>query len=206
VDVSQVAWESGKEGRAVPVDGATLPADAPKELTLKDLAAKMTHTGGPIVGRATVNPPMAGPAFGANICDLEVDRDTGVSRVVRYTCVQDVGKAVHPDFVEGQMQGGAAQGIGWALNEEYVYDQNGTMQNAGFLDYRMPVASDLPMIDTVLVEVPNPLHPYGVRGVGEVPIVPPLAAVANAMRDATGIRFTDLPLSPPRVLEAINQD
>jgi CO/xanthine dehydrogenase Mo-binding subunit len=206
IDVSQVAWKSGKEGRAVPVDGATLPADAPKELTLKDLAAKMTHTGGPIVGRAAVNPPMAGPAFSANICDLEVDRDTGVSRVVRYTCVQDVGKAVHPDFVEGQMQGGAAQGIGWALNEEYVYNQNGTMQNAGFLDYRMPVASDLPMIDTVLVEVPNPLHPYGVRGVGEVPIVPPLAAVANAMRDATGIRFTDLPLSPPRVLEAINQD
>jgi CO/xanthine dehydrogenase Mo-binding subunit len=104
------------------------------------------------------------------------------------------------------MQGGAAQGIGWALNEEYLYDNDGLMQNAGFLDYRMPVASDLPMIDTVIVEVPNPLHPYGVRGVGEVPIVPPLAAVANAMRDATGIRFTDLPLSPPRVLQALSHD
>src|SRR5262249_13864062 len=117
--------------------------------------------------------------------------------------LQDVGRAVHPSFVEGQMQGGAAQGIGWALNEEYLYDREGTMQNAGFLDYRMPVASDLPMIETVIVEVANPLHPYGVRGVGEVPIVPPLAAVANAMCDATGVRFTELPLSPPRVLHQI---
>ena len=146
---------------------------------------------------------MAGPAFGAHICDLEVDKETGRSTVVRYTVVQDAGKAVHPSFVEGQMQGGAAQGIGWALNEEYIFSREGTMQNAGFLDYRMPVASDLPMIDTVIVEVANPLHPYGVRGVGEVPIVPPLGAVANAMRDATGVRFTELPLSPPRVLETL---
>jgi xanthine dehydrogenase molybdopterin-binding subunit B len=124
-----------------------------------------------------------------HLCDLEVDRETGCSRVVRYTAIQDVGKAVHPSFVEGQMQGGAAQGIGWALNEEYVYDAKGRMENPGFLDYRMPVASDLPMIDTVLVEVANPAHPYGVRGVGEVPIVPPLAAVANAMRcQASGPR------------------
>ena len=104
------------------------------------------------------------------------------------------------------MQGGAAQGIGWALNEEYVYDEEGHLENPGFLDYRVPVASDLPMIDTVIIEVPNPLHPYGVRGVGEVPIVPPLAAVANAMRAATGVRFTDLPLSPPRVLTALTED
>jgi CO/xanthine dehydrogenase Mo-binding subunit len=163
----------------------------------------MPHTGGPIVGRASLNAPMAGPGFGAHICDLEVDPETGRSTVVRYTAIQDVGKAVHPSFVEGQMQGGAAQGIGWALNEEYIFNADGAMENAGFLDYRMPVASDLPMIDTVIVEVANPLHPYGVRGVGEVPIVPPLGAVANAMRDATGIRFTELPLSPPRVLSAL---
>ena len=175
-------------------------------LTLNELASKISHTGGPIIGRASVNAPMAGPGFSANICDIEVDKDTGVSRVVRYTAIQDVGKAVHPSFVEGQMQGGAAQGIGWALNEEYVYNPEGIMQNAGFLDYRMPVASDLPMIDTVIVEVANPLHPYGVRGVGEVAIVPPLAAVANAVRDVTGIRFTQLPLSPARVLEALGHD
>ena len=96
--------------------------------------------------------------------------------------IQDAGRAIHPSYVEGQIQGGVAQGIGWALNEEYIYDDDGKLQNAGFLDYRMPVASDLPMIDTVIVEVPNPRHPYGVRGVGETPIVPPMAAIANAMR------------------------
>ena len=199
VAVDKVAWD---DGCAVPLEHAVDRTP----LTVHQLAEKMAHTGGPIIGRASVNAPAAGPAFAANICDIELDKETGVSRVVRYTAIQDVGKAVHPSFVEGQMQGGAAQGIGWALNEEYIYNPDGVMQNAGFLDYRMPVASDLPMIDTVLIEVENPLHPYGVRGVGEVPIVPPLAAVANAMRDATGIRFTDLPLSPPRVLAALVGD
>jgi CO/xanthine dehydrogenase Mo-binding subunit len=197
-DVDHVGWE---DGRAVPLDGA----GDHQPLTVSDVAAQMPHTGGPIVGRAAVSMPMAGPGFAAHICDLEVDPETGRSTVVRYTAVQDVGKAVHPGYVEGQMQGGAAQGIGWALNEEYVFNADGVMQNAGFLDYRMPVASDLPMIDTVIIEVANPLHPYGVRGVGEVPIVPPLAAVANAMRAATGVRFTELPLSPPRVLQGLTE-
>ncbi|MGE3510221.1 MAG: xanthine dehydrogenase family protein molybdopterin-binding subunit [Vicinamibacterales bacterium] len=198
-DPAHVGWEGG---RAIPLNGASGAAP----LTVTEIAAKLGHTGGPVIGRASVNPPTAGPGFGLNICDLEVDTETGVSRVVRYTAIQDVGKAVHPSFVEGQMQGGASQGIGWALNEEYIYDEEGHLLNPGFLDYRMPVASDLPMIDTVLIEVPNPLHPYGVRGVGEVPIVPPLAAVANAMRDATGVRFTSLPLSPPRVFQALAHD
>jgi CO/xanthine dehydrogenase Mo-binding subunit len=199
VTVDETRWE---QGRVLPVT----PAEDREPLTVADLAAKLAKTGGPVAGRASVNPPMAGPAFGAHICDLAVDRETGCSRVVRYTVVQDVGRAVHPSFVEGQMQGGASQGIGWALNEEYIYDDAGILQNAGFLDYRMPVASDLPMIDTIIIEVPNPSHPYGVRGVGEVPIVPPLAAVANAMYEATGVRFTELPLSPPRVLEALERD
>ena len=123
--------------------------------------------------------------------------------VLRYTAVQDVGRAIHPGYVEGQLQGGAAQGIGWALNEEYIYDDNGNLDNAGFLDYRIPVASDLPMIDAVIVEVPNPTHPFGVRGVGEVPIIPPLAAVSNAVAAATGVRFTQLPLSPPTILAGL---
>ena len=124
-------------------------------------------------------------------------------KILRYTAVQDVGTAIHPAYVEGQLQGGVAQGVGWALNEEYIYDENGRLENPGFLDYRMPVASDLPMIDTVLVEVPNPRHPYGVRGVGEVPIIPPMAAVANAIEDAIGLRMTDLPMSPPRIVAAL---
>jgi CO/xanthine dehydrogenase Mo-binding subunit len=198
VGVDETRWE---HGRVVPVT----PSAERTPLTVAEIAAKLAKTGGPIIGRASVNPPMAGPSFAAHICDIQVDRETGVSKVVRYTAVQDAGKAVHPSYVEGQMQGGASQGIGWALNEEYVYGADGKLQNAGFLDYRMPVASDLPMIDALIVEVPHPGHPYGVRGVGEVPIVPPLGAVANAMSHATGLRFTELPLAPPRVLARLQQ-
>ncbi|MEE8535283.1 MAG: molybdopterin cofactor-binding domain-containing protein, partial [Kiloniellales bacterium] len=146
----------------------------------------------------------AAPSFGTHLVDVEVDPETGRVTVLRYTVAQDAGKAVHPSYVEGQFQGGAVQGIGWALNEEYIYGEDGRLQNAGFLDYRIPVASDLPMIDTVIVEVPNPRHPYGVRGVGETPIVPAMAAMANAVESALGIRFTALPMSPPRVLAAID--
>ncbi|MDX1433296.1 MAG: molybdopterin cofactor-binding domain-containing protein, partial [Gammaproteobacteria bacterium] len=146
----------------------------------------------------------AGASFATHICDVEVDPETGKVDVLRYTAIQDAGKAVHPGYVEGQMQGGAVQGIGWALNEEYVYGEDGKLQNPGFLDYRMPVCSDVPMINTVIVEVPNPTHPYGVRGVGETPIVPPMAAIANAVQRATGIRFNELPMSPPKVLAAID--
>ncbi|MCE2392552.1 MAG: xanthine dehydrogenase family protein molybdopterin-binding subunit [Proteobacteria bacterium] len=199
VEPDAVGWE---EGSAVPLDGAKADCEP---LPIAELARQMAATGGPVVGRASLSAPAAGPSFTAHLCDLEVDCDTGRSRVVRYTAVQDAGRAVHPAYVEGQIQGGAAQGIGWALNEEYVYDPSGEMANPGFLDYRMPVASDLPMIDAVIVEVPNPTHPYGVRGVGETPIVVPLAAVANAMRDATGVRFDSLPLSPPRVLEGLER-
>ena len=123
--------------------------------------------------------------------------------ILRVTTAQDAGRAIHPSYVEGQMQGGVVQGIGWALNEEYIHDSNGKMENPSFLDYRMPVTSDLPMIDTLIVEVPNPVHPYGVRGVGEVGIVPPIPAIANAIAMATGLRLTELPMSPVRVLEAI---
>jgi CO/xanthine dehydrogenase Mo-binding subunit len=123
--------------------------------------------------------------------------------ILRYTAVQDVGKAIHPSYVEGQIQGGVAQGIGWGLNEEYVYDEQGRLLNSSLLDYRIPTCLDLPMIETVLVEVPNPGHPYGVRGVGEVPIVPPAAAVANAIYRAIGVRMYRLPMSPRHILEAL---
>ena len=128
------------------------------------------------------------PGFATHIVDVEVDPETGKVQILRYTAVQDVGKAIHPSYVEGQMQGGVTQGIGWALNEEYFYDKDGHLLNASLLDYRMPTALDLPMIDTMMVEVANPGHPYGVRGVGEVPIVPPAAALANAIYNAVGAR------------------
>ena len=175
-----------------------------KPLTVREIAAQFGRTGGPLLGSATVNAQAAvGPTFAGLIADVEVDVETGKVDVVRATVLQDAGKAIHPSYVEGQMQGGTAQGIGWALNEEYVYDEQGNLRNTGFLDYRMPVANDLPRIDTVIVEVPNPSHPLGVRGVGEVPIVPPPGAIANAIHRAAGVRLCELPMSPPRVLAAL---
>ena len=174
-------------------------------LSLADLAAKSGRTGGPITGKSSINAQGAGPGFGTHLVDVEVDRETGHVKVLRYLATQDAGRAIHPSYVEGQIQGGAVQGIGWALNEEYIYDKDGKLENPGFLDYRVPVASDLPMIDTVVVEVPNPAHPFGARGVGEVPIVPPMAAMANAIQDAIGIRMTDLPMSPPKVRRALDE-
>ena len=177
--------------------------DATKKITLPELAETLAHRGVDIGSRITITPQKAGGAFGVHIADVEVDPDTGKVTILRYTAVQDVGKAIHPSYVEGQMQGGVVQGIGWALNEEYVYNAEGRMLNASFLDYRMPTSLDLPMIETIIVEVPNPGHPYGVRGVGEVPIVPPLATIANAIAHATGVRLYELPMSPPRVVKAM---
>jgi len=189
-------------------DGYARPAGANagnfEPLSIKELAAKAASTGGPIAGHYEVNADGAGPSFATHVVDVEVDPETGAMKVLRYLITQDAGKAIHPDYVEGQFQGGAVQGIGWVLNEEYIYGEDGRLQNPGFLDYRIPVCSDVPMIDTVIVEVPNPGHPYGVRGVGETSIVPPLAAVANAVSAAMGVRATTLPMSPPRVLAALD--
>ena len=170
--------------------------------TFKDLARQLYATGGGITGTASLDPTGEGNSFGVHIVDIAVDPDTGKTEILRYTAIQDTGKAVHPSYVEGQIQGGAVPGIGWALNEEYYFADNGQMMNSSFLDYRMPTSLDLPMIDTVIVEVANPGHPYGVRGVGEVPIVPPLAAIANAVQQATGKRITGLPITPGSLLQA----
>ena len=195
VPLDKVAWT---HGAAVCLDGGKEP------LSLQALAARASTTGGQISAEVTLNAQGASPSFAVHVCDVEVDPETGAVTVLRYTAAQDVGKAIHPSYVEGQIQGGVAQGVGWALNEEYIFDRDGKMENAGFLDYRVPVASDLPMIDAVMVEsAPNPRHPFGVKGVGEAPIVPPLAAVANAVRGAIGLRINTLPLSPPRILAAI---
>ena len=179
--------------------------DPELRMTFGELAGMLNSTGGPILGRATVNPGGTGNSFALHIVDVEVDPETGKVDILRYTALQDAGKAIHPSYVEGQMQGGAVQGVGWALNEEYWFDEQGRMSNPTFLDYRMPTSLDLPMIDTVIVEVPNPGHPYGVRGVGETPIVPPMAAIANAIYHATGVRMYELPMSPGRVVEALSK-
>jgi xanthine dehydrogenase molybdenum-binding subunit len=174
-----------------------------KRINFKELAARLNEEGIDVTASASVQTEGYGPGFATHIVDVEVDADTGKAEILRYTAVQDVGKAIHPSYVEGQLEGGVVQGIGWALNEEYFYDADGHLLNANFLDYRVPTALDVPMIDTLLVEVPNPGHPYGVRGVGEVPIVPPPAAIANAIYRAIGVRMHVLPMSPKSILEAL---
>lgn len=197
VEPDQVRFDDG---------GVDSLAQEGERLSVAEIAKKAIRTGGPIVGRATVNAQRnTGAGFAGLMVDVDVDTETGRVDVTRCTVFQDAGRAIHPAYVEGQMQGGTAQGIGWALNEEYVYDDQGRLQNDGFLDYRIPVALDLPMIEPVILEVPNPAHPYGVRGVGEASIVAPPAAIANAIADAVGVRVKTLPMSPPRVLAALHE-
>ena len=208
-DVKQQCLERAASIWDVDVDGLQMEdgvisstADSELRMTFKELASQLGSSGGGISGSASVNPGGVGGSFAGNIADVSVDSDTGKVTVERFTCVQDAGKAIHPSYVEGQMQGGSVQGIGWALNEEYFMGDDGNMNNSSLLDYRMPTALDLPMIDTVIVEVANPGHPFGVRGVGEANIVPPTPTLANAVYDATGKRMTELPMSPGAILAA----
>jgi CO/xanthine dehydrogenase Mo-binding subunit len=193
-------WEV--EPEAVTVDGACYSSNG-HSATLAQAAKLLEERGQQVTSSITIQGHNSSGAFGTHIADVEVDPETGKVDVIRYTIVQDAGKAIHPSYVEGQMQGGVVQGIGWALSEEYFYDEQGHLRNASLLDYRMPTTLDVPDIETIIVEVPNPGHPYGVRGVGEVPIVPPPAAIANAIYDAVGVRLQDLPMSPAKVWKAV---
>ena len=193
VDADSVQMEKGV------ISSAT---DPELSMSFKELAGQLAGTGGGISASESVNPQSFGGSFAGNIVDVEVDPETGKTDVTRFTAVQDVGKAIHPSYVEGQMQGGSVQGIGWALNEEYYMNDDGGMDNSTLLDYRMPTSLDLPMIDTVIVEVANPGHPYGVRGVGEANIVPPTPAVANAIQSATGNRLFDTPMNSVAIVAA----
>jgi CO/xanthine dehydrogenase Mo-binding subunit len=200
IDEDAVTWDNGYAKPAGENAGKFEP------LSLAQIAAKASETGGPIGAGTQLNTIGAEGGFSTHIADVEVDPATGCTRVIRMTCFQDVGRAIHPDYVEGQLQGAMAQAIGWALTEEYIYNKRGQLDNAGFLDYRMPVASDLPMLECGIIEIPNPKHPQGVKGVGEVPLVPGMAAIANAMYKALGVRFAHLPMSPPKVLEALEPE
>ncbi|MFP6647756.1 MAG: molybdopterin cofactor-binding domain-containing protein, partial [Candidatus Latescibacterota bacterium] len=194
VDAAQVEYD----------DGSFRTKDGGKSIGFKELAGKIDATGGPVVGQGSVDPEAGvGGSFSVNIADIEVDPETGKVSILRFTAVQDAGKAIHPSYVEGQMQGGSVQGIGWALNEEYSYTDEGRMANSTFLDYRIPTCLDLPMIETIIVEVPNPGHPYGVRGVGEASIAPPPAALSAAIKNAVGVNLTELPMRPDRIVAAM---
>ncbi len=198
----------GIDDSDVQFDDGVFSSSSDPELNLhfRDLASRLGDTGGPVTSTGSVDLEDAGGGFGVHIADVDVDPETGKTDVVRYTVVQDAGKAIHPAYVEGQMQGGAVQGIGWALNEEYFMSDDGVMANSTFLDYRMPTSLDLPNIETIIVEVPNPIHPFGVRGVGEVPIAPPLPTVANAIYDAVGVRLDETPMKAGNIVEALERN
>ena len=197
-----ITWEMKEED--VSFDhGTFLCAKTEDTISFKDLSARLMRTGGPVTCSVSAASPGSGPIIAGNLVDVEVDPETGKVDILRFTAFMDVGTAVHPAYVEGQIQGGTVQGIGWALNESYFYDDEGSMLNSSFLDYRMPTSLDVPMIETVMIEVPNPKHIFGVRGVGEAPIIPPLPALANAISDAIGVRMLGLPMTPDVILTAL---
>ena len=179
-------------------------SDPENSLTLAQVARASVGSGeGPVIGTGEVTHLLRAPAFATQVIEVEVDEETGLVQVVKATAAQDVGCAINPTACEGQIQGGVVQAIGWALTEEYVYDDHGTLRNPSLLDYRMPTALDAPNIECVLVEVPAADGPYGVRGTGEVPIVPGPAAIAAAVYDAVGARVTELPITGDKVLKAL---
>ena len=203
IERAAILWET-QPADVIFEGGRFISRKSPEDrITFKELAGRLLQTGGPVTASTSKVPRRIGPTFAGNIVDVEVDPETGKATVLRFTVVQDVGKAGHPSYVEGQLQGGAVQGIGWALHEGYSYTETGAVANASFLDYRLPTSLDTPMIDTVLVEVPDPGHPFGLRGVGEASIIPPLAAIANAVSHAVGVRMTRLPLTPAVLLAAL---
>jgi CO/xanthine dehydrogenase Mo-binding subunit len=176
-------------------------ADPDKSVTLPKVARSSLFSPGegPIVGRGSVGMPPFAPMIAVHAAEVDVDRETGKVKVLSYIAAQDVGRAINPMVVEGQIQGAVAQGIGWALMEDYIFDK-GVMQNTSLLDYRMPTAADIPAVETVLVEVGSDAGPYGMRAVGEPPMIPVLAAIANAIHSATGVRIKELPMTPEVVL------
>jgi CO/xanthine dehydrogenase Mo-binding subunit len=183
-------------------------ADPEKSITFDRLARITTGFGAaypPVVGRGAIAARKQAPGFSVQAAEVEVDTDTGQVRVLRYVTAQDVGFAVNPLSVEGQMEGATTQGIGMGLFEEMLYDDKGRLLNPGLLDYRMPTAADVPHIETLIVEVPSEDGPYGARGVGEPPVTPGSAAIANAVHDAIGVRITEIPLTPERILRALGK-
>ena len=196
-------WETDPE--LVTVDNGVFSNRENPNLSIsfREMCGKLHQTGGPITVHMTRSPQSFIPGTAVHLVDVEVDPETGKVDILRYTVFQDVGKAVHPDYVAGQMQGATVQGIGMALNEGYFYDAEGHLKNISLLDYRMPTTLDIPMIETVILESPNPTHPFGVRGCGEHSIIPPAAAIANAIHDAVGVRLNSMPMAPHKVCAAI---
>ncbi|HLH72520.1 MAG TPA: molybdopterin cofactor-binding domain-containing protein, partial [Chloroflexota bacterium] len=210
----QILEIASRELEAAPVDleirdgKVSVKGTPERSISLSRIGQLSTAFGGkypPVLGRGTTAVTQQSPGFAGQLAEVEVDPGTGNVTILRYVSFQDVGRAINPTLVEGQMQGGSAQGIGIALSEQLVYSPDGRLLNPSLLDYRKMTAIDLPRIETVIVEVPSPYGPFGAKGVGEPPIVPGPAALANAVRDATDCDFTDLPITPEKVVKAIKE-
>jgi CO/xanthine dehydrogenase Mo-binding subunit len=189
-------------------DGNVNVKGAPgKNVPLSQVAAASMRFGGqhaPVYGRGQVAIKNSSPMFAAHIAKVAVDPDTGEVRVLDYVAAQDVGFAINPAEVEGQIHGGVTQGLGWALFEGFSYDENGQLLTSTLMDYALPHSQDVPNITPLMVEIPSASGPFGAKGVGEPPVVPVAAAVANAIADATGARVTHIPMTPERVFTALN--
>jgi CO/xanthine dehydrogenase Mo-binding subunit len=189
------------------VDGVVRAVGAPdRSITVEELAKKALRFGGryePIEGHGGSAQTSGAPSVAAHLSHVRVDRETGEVHLLRHVIAQDVGRALNPALVEGQMRGGATQGIGWALFESLDHDEDGRLLTSSFLDYALPTAERVPEIETLIVEVPAPDGPFGAKGIGEAPVVGAPAAVANAVAAATGTRFRELPMTAPRVWTAL---
>ncbi len=192
------------------VDGKVQVRGVPsKAIPLSEVASQTMRFGGkyaPVFAQGRLAQTTNAPAFNAQLAEVEVDRETGEVRLHRLVVVQDVGRAINPPAVQGQMLGGAMQGVGWALYEKMAYDAQGQLLTVSWMDYAVPdITRTAPIMEAVIVEVPSENGPYGARGVGEAPVVPTAAAIANAIADAAGVRLTDLPMTAPEVLEALRR-
>jgi CO/xanthine dehydrogenase Mo-binding subunit len=189
------------------VDGEVRAVGAPdRSITVEEIARRTLRFGGrhePIEGHGGSAQTVGAPSVAAHLSHVRVDRETGEVELLKHVIAQDVGRALNPALVEGQMRGGATQGIGWALYEELAHDEDGRLLTGSFLDYAIPVAEHVPEIDTLIVEVPAPNGPYGAKGIGEAPVVAAPAAIANAVAAAAGVRLRELPMTAPRIWAAL---
>jgi xanthine dehydrogenase molybdenum-binding subunit len=201
LDLAARRWQA--DASSLKIEDGVIKGPDGKVVTYKRLADAAMQGPGPIVGKGAHRPGRTFPGYAATCAIVHVDADTGQATVKRVVTSQDAGFAINPMAVEGQIQGGTVQGIGMALTEELIYNQDGRVANAGLLDYRLLTCGDLPMIEAVIVEVPAEAGPYGARIVGEPPIIPPGAAVGNAIVDAIGKPVYTFPATPERIFNAM---
>jgi CO/xanthine dehydrogenase Mo-binding subunit len=188
-------------------EGVIRPRGAPSEgrsvaSLARELATTWASPRPPVEGHGTTAHTQLAPSATAHLAHVRVDLDTGETTLLGYVAIQDVGRALNPALVEGQMAGGAVQGIGRAMVEALVHDEAGQLLTGTLMDYALPRASMLPSIELHWLEVPAPEGPFGARGMAEAPMLPGPAAIANAIAAATGTRLRELPMTPQRVWAA----